>query len=160
TFGLPPETITAVSDAPFAQGSVSIAGPEPGAVGGRFEVRHHAHPDAQSFQNDAVRFKQLGLVTTGRLPWMLIPSIPALVHPLVLPSAAAAKRPGQGCRRGCAGWMITPLNQTFLNQHFFPELVARHFSGLDYEVAVVAGQKGDHHVIYSSDPKASEKSIA
>src|SRR5262245_27899922 len=46
TFGLPSQAITAVSDAPFAQGSVSVAGPEPGAIGGRFEVRHDPH-DAQ-----------------------------------------------------------------------------------------------------------------
>src|SRR5262249_25159392 len=67
--------------------------------------------------------------------------------------------PPRGCRTGCAGWMIIPLNQTFLSQHLFPELVARHFSGLDYDVAVVAGQKGER-VIYSSDPKANGKFIA
>jgi signal transduction histidine kinase len=55
--------------------------------------------------------------------------------------------------------MIIPLNQAFLVEHLFPELVARHFSGLDYEIAVVAGEKGDQ-AIYSSNAEAAKRSLA
>jgi signal transduction histidine kinase len=140
-FGVPPEA---------AEGSV-------GGVGAT-EFRSSVDVQHEAIVSDvpklAIKRRQRGILTLNGSPWMVIPSIPALVHPIVVPSAGA-KRSGNGR----VGWMIVLLNQAFLVEHVFPELVARHFSGLDYEIAVVAGEKGDR-AIYASNPEAAKRSIA
>jgi signal transduction histidine kinase len=155
--GVPPDPVTRM-DSPFAvsRASVSVAVVEadaPNSIG--IDIQHEAIAgDPRTF---VLQLKHRGIVTLNGSPWMVIPSIPALVHPLVMPSPTA-KRSGKG-RIGRAGWMIIPLNQAFLAEHLFPELATRHFSGLDYEVGVVGGERGNR-TIYSSNPEAAKRSLA
>jgi signal transduction histidine kinase len=157
--GVPPDTVSGIPDSRFivAQG-VSITGAAVELGDGRaiFDVRNEAHGD-QSLRK-VVRFRERGVVTVGRLPWMVIPSIPALVHPLFPPSDVT-KQPSRRCRTACADLMIIPLKQAFLRERLFPKLAARYFSVLDYEVAVVAGVNGDR-VVYSSNPKSIKRTMA
>ncbi len=159
--GVSPDMVTSVQDIPFAvaQGNISVAGRAAvrrSGNGGGVNIQHQ--PIANDGQKFVIQFRQPGKVTLNHSPWMVIPSIPGLVQPLLLPSTAV-KGSGHGCRAGCATWMIVLLSQAFLAEHLLPELAARHFSGIDYEIAVVAGQKGDR-TIYSSNPEAVRRSIA
>jgi len=149
--GVLPDAVTRVPATRFAvvEGSVG----EVGATGfGRsVNVQHEIAGDVPKL---VMKLRHRGIVTLSGSPWMVIPSIPALVHSLVVPLPATTRS-----RNGGTGWMIVRLNQDFLVEHLFPELVARHFSGLDYEIAVVAGEKGDR-AIYSSNAEAPKRSLA
>ena len=150
-FGVPPDAVTRVQATRFAVAEGSVGGVE--ATGfGSLDVQHDAI--AGDVPKLVMKLRHRGIVTLNGSPWMVIPSVPALVHPLVVPLPGARRS-----RNGHAGWMIIPLNQAFLVEHLFPELVARHFSGLDYEIAVVAGEKGDR-AIYSSNAEAAKRSLA
>jgi signal transduction histidine kinase len=151
-FGMPPDEVTHVPPSRFAVaegsrgGGMRVIG-----FGSSVDVQHEAI--AAHGSKLVIKLRQRGIVTLNGSPWMVVPSIPALVHPLVVPSPSAKRS-----RNGRTGWMIILLNQVFLVEQLFPELVARHFSGFDYEIAVVAGEKGDR-AIYSSNPEAAKRSL-
>ena len=150
--GMLPDTITREPDTGFAVAEGRIGGVAATGFGRSVDVQHEAI--AGDVPKLVMQLRHRGIVTLRGSPWMVIPSIPALVHSLVVPLPGAKRS-----RNGHAGWMIIPLNQDFLVEHLFPELVARHFSGLDYEIAVVAGEKGDQ-AIYSSNAEAAKRSLA
>src|SRR5215472_15906777 len=150
-FGVPPNAVTRIgaSRLTVAEGSVEAVG----ATEFRSSLDVQDEAVAGDVPKLAIQLKHRGIVTLNGSPWMVIPSIPALVHPLVVPLPSV-----KGSRIGRADWMIIPLVQAFLVEHFLPELVARHFSGVDYEVAVVAGERGDR-TIYSSNPEAAKRAL-
>jgi signal transduction histidine kinase len=70
--------------------------------------------------------------------WRFEPGHPALLRPIA----------------GSARWLVVSLNPDVIRQRILPELAHRYFQGtdgLDYEVAVVAGQSPGR-VLYASDP--------
>jgi signal transduction histidine kinase len=150
-FGVPPDAVAGAQATRFAVG-VGVGAMGTTVFGGSVDVQHEAI--AGHVQKLAIKHRYRGIVTLNGSPWLVIPSIPALVHPIVVPSLRTKRS-----HYGREGWMIIPLNQAFLVEHLFPELVARHFSGLDYQIAVVGGEKGDR-AIYSSTPEAAKRSLA
>src|SRR5262249_16150085 len=138
-FGVPPDPLRSVEGTGFTLTEGSVGGVGAIGFGGSVDVEHDAIPgDVPTL---VIKLHHRGIVTLRGSPWMVLPSIPNLVHPLVVPSPGARRS-----RNAHAGWMIILLNQAFLVEHLFPELVAHHFSGLDYEIAVVAAEKGDQAI--------------
>jgi signal transduction histidine kinase len=88
-----------------------------------------------------------GGVLTG---WSFEPSVPALVHPLFRNENSAAQPTADP---QSVQWLVLQLNDEIIRTRILPDLAQRYFQGtdgLDFQVAVVAGNKtGD--VIYSSD---------
>lgn len=151
-FGLPPDAVMDVQATRFAFVEGRVGAVAATGFGSSIDVQHETIVD--DVPKLAIKRTHRGILTLNGSPWMVNPGIPALMHPIVVPSAGTKRS-----RNGRPGWMIVLLNQSFLAEHLFPELVARHFSSLDYEIAVVAGEKGDR-AIYSSNPEAAKRSIA
>src|SRR5688572_19364050 len=89
--------------------------------------------------------------------WQFEPSIPALIRPLNVGSAAAA---GARASARPRQWLVVQLNEQVLRSRIFPDLAHRYFQGtdgLDYEVAVVGGSP--RRVIYSSDSGYGEREV-
>ncbi len=82
--------------------------------------------------------------------WIFDPSVPALVHPLFRNEDSAAR---QAANSPSVLWLVLQLNDEIIRTRILPDLAQRYFQGtdgLDFQIAVVAGNKtGD--VIYSSD---------
>jgi signal transduction histidine kinase len=151
-FGMPLDAATGVPATRFGVVEGSVGGGGATGFESSVDVQHEAIPG--DVPKLVMKFRDRAIVTLNGSPWMVIPSVPALVHPFAMPSPGAKRS-----RNARVGWMIIPLNQAFLVGHLFPELVARHFSGLDYEVAVVAGEKRDR-AIYSSNGGVAKRSLA
>ncbi len=74
--------------------------------------------------------------------WQFEPRIPALVRPIPLDRSAG--QDSQNANPGDMDWIVIVLNQNAIRDQIFPELAERYFrgtEGLDYEVAVVAGNQ-------------------
>jgi signal transduction histidine kinase len=92
--------------------------------------------------------------------WRFEAGIPALVRPLASDNAEFAGR-GSANPRG-TDWIVIALNEKTVQDQLLPDLAQRYFrgtEGLDYQVAVVAGDK-PRHVLYSSDAEFGEKEVA
>jgi len=92
--------------------------------------------------------------------WQFEPRIPALVRPIPLDRSA-----GQGPQNANPvglDWIVIVLNQSAIRDQILPELAERYFrgtEGLDYQVAVVAGNQPER-VLYSSDPPFGDREVA
>jgi hypothetical protein len=89
----------------------------------------------------ATNFYPHGGDTAG---WRFDPKIPALVHAVG------------------GDWIVVQLDRAIIQQHIFPDLARRYFTGvdgLDYMVAVVTGGEVKE-VIYSSDPEFGSHEVA
>jgi len=89
--------------------------------------------------------------------WQFEPGIPALVHPLERSASGSA---GRAARTGVS-WIVIALNRQDVQDHILPDLAQRYFrgtEGLDYQVAVVAGNK-PAYPIYSSDQGFGEQQV-
>jgi len=150
-FAVPPEAVTRLQATRVAVAEGSVRKVETPGYGRSIDAQYEAIEG--QVPKLAVKLSHRGTVALNRSPWLVVPSIPALMHPLVEPSPGA-KRSGNNR----ISWMIILLNQAFLAEHLLPELVSRHFSVLDYEITVVAGEKEDR-AIYSSNPEAAKRSI-
>jgi signal transduction histidine kinase len=92
--------------------------------------------------------------------WWFEPGIPALLRPITRNSSAIVDLPGTS--RTAAGWIVVALNRRDVQEHILPDLAQRYFrgtEGLDYQVAVVAGNK-PARTIYSSDPGFGDQEVA
>jgi signal transduction histidine kinase len=87
-------------------------------------------------------------------PWTVVEQIPALVRPVfrILP---AESRSGQELR--ATGFLIVQLNEPYLEQQYFPDLVNRHFgpAGQRSFAVAVRSAKAPYHNFYNSDPGIS-----
>src|SRR3982074_1781437 len=95
----------------------------------------------------------------GLAGWQFEPGIPALVRPIARNVAASADH--QGANRRAVDWIVIALNRKDVQEHILPDLAQRYFrgtEGLDYQVAVVAGNK-QMHPIYSSDQGFGEQEV-
>src|SRR6202790_1586005 len=91
--------------------------------------------------------------------WQFEPGIPALVRLVARHASASTDRPTAG--RTTAGWIVIALNRNEVQDHILPDLAQRYFrgtEGLDYQVAVVAGNKSGRP-IYSSDQGFGEQEV-
>jgi signal transduction histidine kinase len=85
--------------------------------------------------------------------WQFVPSIPALVHPIVhhhLPADSTAPPSPQSI-----DWIMLVFDSNVLQRQVIPELVERYFApsgSFEYKVAVVS-QGEQARAIYSSDPQ-------
>jgi len=126
-----------------AGASDTSANPSPGSP-----VPHQSFPEG---------FFSLGNPLAG---WRFEPSIPALFHPIA-PTAGVSGAPARE-HPEAGDWIAIELNRPVIETQILPELAQAYFrgtDGLDFEVAVVSGNKpGD--VIYSSDPGFGEQEIA
>jgi signal transduction histidine kinase len=98
-----------------------------------------AQPFAESFYN-------FGDALKG---WRFEPGIPALLHAIDGDLSGP-----DGKARDVADWFVIELSDAVLRNRILPDLAHRYFQGtdgLDYQVAVVAGNS-PRNVIYSSDP--------
>ena len=89
--------------------------------------------------------------------WQFEPGIPALVHALQRSAAGSAGR----AATTDVSWIVIALNYQEVQDHILPDLAQRYFrgtEGLDYQVAVVAGNKSAHP-IYSSDQGFGEQQV-
>jgi signal transduction histidine kinase len=92
--------------------------------------------------------------------WQFEPGIPALVRPIVRDVSAPADRARSS--RTVVDWIVIALNRKDVQDHILPDLAQRYFrgtEGLDYQVAVVAGNKWARP-IYSSDRGFGEQEVA
>jgi signal transduction histidine kinase len=91
--------------------------------------------------------------------WQFEPGIPALVRPIARDVSASADRPRAS--RTVVDWIVIALNRKDVQDHILPDLAQRYFrgtEGLDYQVAVVAGNKSARP-IYSSDQGFGEQEV-
>jgi signal transduction histidine kinase len=91
--------------------------------------------------------------------WRFEPNIPALVRPIARNVSAAGDHPG--ANRRAVDWIVVALNGKDVRDHIFPDLAQRYFrgtEGLDYQVAVVGGNKRTHP-IYSSDQGFGDQEV-
>jgi len=91
--------------------------------------------------------------------WQFEPNIPALVRPVPRGEAAAADRKNDN--PAGTQWMVIALNEKKVREQLFPDLADRYFrgtEGLDYQVAVVAGNN-PRRVLYSSDSGFGEQEV-
>jgi signal transduction histidine kinase len=91
--------------------------------------------------------------------WQFEPSVPALVHPIAHDVSASANH--QSTNRRVVDWIVVALNREDVQNHILPDLAQRYFrgtEGLDYQVAVVAGNR-PAHPIYSSDQGFGEQEV-
>jgi signal transduction histidine kinase len=73
--------------------------------------------------------------------WRFESATPAMLRPIASTDASRERR-----------WLVIELDHDVITQRIFPELSHRYFQGtdgLDYEIAVTAGQP--RHVLYASD---------
>ena len=92
--------------------------------------------------------------------WQFEPEIPALVRPVERGDSVAPHRPGTS--RTVVDWIVITLNRKDVQDHILPDLAQRYFrgtEGLDYQVAVVAGNI-PARPIYSSDQGFGEQEVA
>jgi signal transduction histidine kinase len=92
--------------------------------------------------------------------WQFESRIPALVQPIPLDRSAG--QDSQNTNPGDLNWIVIVLNQNAIRDQILPELAERYFrgtDGLDYQVAVVAGNQPDR-VLYSSDPPFGDQEVA
>ena len=92
--------------------------------------------------------------------WQFEPGIPALVRPVErdVPASAGQPRPS----KTVVDWIVIALNRKDVQDHILPDLAQRYFrgtEGLDYQVAVIAGNKSARP-IYSSDQGFGEQEVA
>jgi signal transduction histidine kinase len=108
---------------------------------------------------------QMRTRASGRAPDMFVPclvdqSIPALVYPLWqrINASDSAVSPA-------VTWIIIQMNPAVLEKEIFPELAQKYFrgaAGLDYHVAVLAGDRRRGRILYSSDsgfPEQNDPSL-
>jgi signal transduction histidine kinase len=91
--------------------------------------------------------------------WQFEPSVPALVHPIAHDVSASAHH--QSANRRVVDWIVVALNRDDVQNHILPDLAQRYFrgtEGLDYQVAVVAGNR-TAGPIYSSDRGFGEQEV-
>jgi len=91
--------------------------------------------------------------------WQFEPSVPALVHPVTHDVSASADR--QSANHRVVDWIVVALNREDVQNHILPDLAQRYFrgtEGLDYQVAVVAGNR-PAHPMYSSDQGFGEQEV-
>jgi len=91
--------------------------------------------------------------------WQFEPGIPALVRPVARNVSDTAGRPRSS--RTEVDWIVIVLNRNDVQDHILPDLAQRYFrgtEGLDYQVAVVAGNKSPRP-IYSSDRGFGEQEV-
>ncbi len=91
--------------------------------------------------------------------WQFEPGIPALVRPVARNVSDTARRPRSS--RTEVDWIVIVLNRNDVQDHILPDLAQRYFrgtEGLDYQVAVVAGNKSPRP-IYSSDRGFGEQEV-
>ena len=91
--------------------------------------------------------------------WQFEPAIPALVRPVERDVSASAGQPRPS--RTVVDWIVIALNRKDVRDHILPDLAQRYFrgtEGLDYQVAVVAGNKSASP-IYSSDQGFAEREV-
>src|SRR5258707_1073523 len=113
-------------------------------------------PSQTPYREFADRFYAGG----GVAGWQFEPGIPALVRPIARNVAASADH--QGGNRRAVNWIVIALNRKDVQDHILPDLAQRYFrgtEGLDYQVAVVAGNKSTRP-IYSSDRGFGEREVA
>jgi signal transduction histidine kinase len=92
--------------------------------------------------------------------WQFEPAVPALVHPVAQISSATNGH--EGADHHVVDWIVVALNSKDIQEHILPDLAQRYFrgtEGLDYQVAVVAGNK-QARPIYSSDQGFGETEVA
>ncbi|OFW14321.1 MAG: hypothetical protein A3H29_06130 [Acidobacteria bacterium RIFCSPLOWO2_02_FULL_67_21] len=85
--------------------------------------------------------------------WRFDPTVPALLRPLNQDLRARGV-PSQ--------WLVIQLDESVLRSRILPDLAHRYFqgtSGLDYEVAVVAGTSERRRVIYESDQGFGDREV-
>jgi signal transduction histidine kinase len=117
--------------------------------------RFQSTPSENSDREFADRFYAGGALAG----WQFEPGIPALVRLVARHASASADRPTAG--RATAGWIVIALNRKEVQDHILPDLAQRYFrgtEGLDYQVAVVAGNKSGRP-IYSSDQGFGEQEV-
>jgi signal transduction histidine kinase len=91
--------------------------------------------------------------------WQFESSIPALVRPISHSESAGVDR-GNSDPHG-REWIVITLNEKMIREQLLPDLAQRYFrgtEGLDYQVAVVAGNK-PARVLYSSDANFGELEV-
>ena len=91
--------------------------------------------------------------------WQFEPTIPALVRPIARNASASGDH--QGANRRTVDWIVVALNGQDVRDHILPDLAQRYFrgtEGLDYQVAVVGGNKPTHP-IYSSDQGFGDQEV-
>jgi signal transduction histidine kinase len=91
--------------------------------------------------------------------WQFEPNIPALVRPIARNVSASGDH--QGANRRAVDWIVVALNGKDVREHILPDLAQRYFrgtEGLDYQVAVVGGNKSKHP-IYSSDQGFGDQEV-
>ena len=92
--------------------------------------------------------------------WQFEPGIPALVRPVARKTSRSGDRPSAS--RGTADWIVIAFDRKDVQSHILPDLAQRYFrgtEGLDYQVAVVAGNPSGQP-IYSSDPGFGQQEVA
>jgi len=92
--------------------------------------------------------------------WRFEPGIPALVRPVERSPAASGGRPRSN--QTIVDWIVIVLDRKDVQEHILPDLAQRYFrgtEGLDYQVAVVAGNES-RGLIYSSDQGFGEQEVA
>src|SRR5882672_5660908 len=83
--------------------------------------------------------------------WEFESSIPALVRPIIDSESKIADRGNSNLHH--TEWFVIALNEKIIQDQLLPDLAQRYFrgtEGLDYQVAVVAGNK-PARVLYTSD---------
>jgi signal transduction histidine kinase len=91
--------------------------------------------------------------------WQFESNIPALVRPIARNVSASGDH--QGANRRAVDWIVVALNGEDVRDHILPDLAQRYFrgtEGLDYQVAVVAGNK-PARPIYSSDQGFGDQEV-
>jgi signal transduction histidine kinase len=91
--------------------------------------------------------------------WQFEPNIPALVRPIARNVSASGDH--HGANRRAVDWIVVALNGKDVRDHILPDLAQRYFrgtEGLDYQVAVVGGNKPTHP-IYSSDQGFGDQEV-
>ena len=124
-----------------------------GAPAGASEIQNT--PSQTSDREFADRFYAGGALAG----WQFEPVIPALVRPVARDVSASADR--SRTIRTAVDWIVIALNRKDVQDHILPDLAQRYFrgtEGLDYQVAVVAGNKSPRS-IYSSDRGFGEQEV-
>lgn len=112
---------------------------------------HRAAQETRSENPGQSSFYGLFDVGDPSAGWRFEPSIPALVHPIILGSPASKKK---GASPGPVDWIAIELSQEEIQTKVLSDLSRTYFQGtdgLDYLVAVISGSQPTR-VIYSSDP--------
>jgi signal transduction histidine kinase len=115
-----------------------------------------ANPSSQASDREfADRFYSGGPLTG----WKFESSIPALVRPVKSGRAGLSGRGNSELHE--TQWIVIALSQKTIREQLLPDLAERYFrgtEGLDYQVAVVAGNK-PARVLYSSDAKFGDQEV-